>query len=170
MSNIFEFPIKWEKGKGLDPTSCQSHQDYLTQMCGSVSQSLEQQISLAADMVSRQTCHPTYQEVLVHSIHCRTIYKSYKVYAIQPQINETPCKQRNNLSTSKVPMFIFLQTRTSQGEDTLAIKTNGLVPMCPLLLWLVSWNTYCGCLRQPMIITSYFNRIVPTYQNRFSPT
>ena len=78
-SNIFEFPIKWERGKGLDPSTCQPHKEYLTEMCERVSRSLEQQISQAADMVGRETSHPNYQEVLTHSLHCRALHNSHLV-------------------------------------------------------------------------------------------
>ena len=82
-SNVFEFPVKWERGKGLDPTNCQPHEGYLSRMCERVRQSLEQQISLAADTVNRQTCHTTYQETLTHGVHCQTLLKSHMVHKKQ---------------------------------------------------------------------------------------
>ena len=72
--------MKWERGKGLDPTTCTSHEDYLTQMCERVTQSLEQMICQAAETVGRQTVHSTYQEVLTHSLHCQTLYNSHMVH------------------------------------------------------------------------------------------
>ena len=88
VSNIFEFPVKWERGKGLDPTACQPHQDYLGQMCDRLSQSLEQQISLAAEAIDRQTCHATYQEVLTHGLHCRTVFNSHMVNTSRQMLGE----------------------------------------------------------------------------------
>lgn len=78
-SNIFEFPIKWERGKGLDPDSCPPHEDYLIQMCERVCHTLQEHISHAADIVHMQTCNATYQEVLVHSTHCQKIAQTYMV-------------------------------------------------------------------------------------------
>ena len=86
-SNVFEFPVKWERGRGLDPTNCQPHEDYLSRMCERVRQSLEQQISLAADTVNRQTCHTTYQETLTHGVHCQTLLKSHMVDKKQTVFN-----------------------------------------------------------------------------------
>ena len=76
VSNIFEFPIKWQQDKGLDPATCPLHEEYLTQMCGKVSLNLEQRITEAADRASMQSSNATYQEVLTHGGYCRNIVQT----------------------------------------------------------------------------------------------
>ena len=81
-SNIFEFLIKWQRGRGVDPSAYQPHEDYLMQMCEKVSNTFEQHISDAADILGMQSSNATYQEVLVHAVHCRKIAKSCMVRII----------------------------------------------------------------------------------------
>lgn len=78
-SNIFEFPVKWEKNKGVDPDLCPSHSDYLLEMCEKVSSALQKQISDAADLLNMQGSNATHQEVLIHGAHCKKIVQRYMV-------------------------------------------------------------------------------------------
>ena len=78
-SNIFEFPVKWQKNKGVDPDLCPSHSDYLSEMCEKVSGALHQQISDAAALLELQSSNATHQEVLVHGAHCKKIVQKYMV-------------------------------------------------------------------------------------------
>lgn len=89
-SNIYEFPIKWQRGKGVDPATCPSHETYLTQMCERVCQCLEQHISRAADIINIQSHNSTYQEVLTHNTHCRKLYQTYMVCKTVKNLHAPP--------------------------------------------------------------------------------
>ena len=79
-SNIFEFSLKWEKNKGLDPEQCPSHAQYLSEISEKMTGTIEQQITEAAHILQLQSSSRTYQEVLAHGAHCKEIVTKAMVY------------------------------------------------------------------------------------------
>ena len=111
-SNIHEFPIKWQRGKGVDPTLCPSHEAYLTDMCERVSLCLEGHISEAADTVNMQCSNSVYQEVLTHNYHCRELYQTYMVQSTHRNINV---------------IKTWVHTMLDIGKDTVALICSNVV-------------------------------------------
>lgn len=78
-SNIFEFPIKWQKNSGLDPDNNSTHSQYLTSMCEKFSSTLESKIANTASLLRVQTSNTVYQEVLHHGACCQEHVQKFMV-------------------------------------------------------------------------------------------
>lgn len=70
--NIFEFSLKWQKGKGFDPSHNPSHSAYLEDLCQKFTSGLKRRIEDRAAFMSAMDGHRTYQEVLHHGAYCRS--------------------------------------------------------------------------------------------------
>ena len=76
-SNICDFPLQWQKGKGLDPENNPSHGQYIASLCEAVRTSLIEKLELTAAERATKTDPQTdvYQEALLHVDHCKAISK-----------------------------------------------------------------------------------------------
>ena len=63
-TNIFEFLIKWQRGKGLDLGENSLHQDYLQELCKEMVATLTEKISSVANRLDNKTGGRLYQEVM----------------------------------------------------------------------------------------------------------
>ena len=70
--NIFEFQLKWQKNRGLDPEHNPSHSAYLESLCKRLTSGLERRIGDMAAFMSVLDVNRTYQEVLHHGAYCRS--------------------------------------------------------------------------------------------------
>ena len=81
-TNIYEFPLKWQRNRGLDPDLNSTHSEYLAELCDKFFSIMEAKISDAANLLQMQTLHPVYQEVLHHGAYCREKAKDFLVSSI----------------------------------------------------------------------------------------
>ena len=79
-TNIFEYPIKWQKGRGLCPEENSTHEDYLRQLGEDMATTLKARISSTAEALDCKTRDVLCQEVIFHSAYCRKKAKSFMVY------------------------------------------------------------------------------------------
>lgn len=82
-SNIFEFLVKWQKNRGLDPNSCPEHSQYITDLCRQFSETLMGKLSQVAGEVEQEMLHPVQQEVLLHAQHCTELIRQSLVREMQ---------------------------------------------------------------------------------------
>ena len=75
-SNIFEFSLKWQKNKGLDPDL---NSEYLAKMSEKLTAALEATISDSAKFIQEHTGSAVYQEVLCHGTYCKEKAKDFLV-------------------------------------------------------------------------------------------
>ena len=86
-SNILEFPLKWQKGKGLDPMLNSCHADYLNDMCSTLCAAVEAKISSAAQVLSGKLASAVYDEVLWHATYCKRRVQHFVVSGLHGQIH-----------------------------------------------------------------------------------
>ena len=70
-SNIFEFPLKWQKEKGLDPVENSSHLHYLENLCDKMVEALMKNIDTVSEAMEWEASNEAYFEAVHHSIYCR---------------------------------------------------------------------------------------------------
>ena len=70
-SNIFEFPLKWQKEKGLDPVGNSSHLHYLDSLCDKMVEALMKNIDTVSDAMEWAASNEAYLEAVHHSIYCK---------------------------------------------------------------------------------------------------
>ena len=79
--NIFDFPINWIKGLGLDTVGEESHKAYLLEFCGRVLDFLKDKIlySMETTTLSLKVMGGLYQEVLWHTHYATSKLKKFFV-------------------------------------------------------------------------------------------
>ena len=87
--NIFDFPIKWVKGLGLDTAGDDSHKAYIVEFCNKVLGFLKDKILQAMETttLSLKVMDGLYQEVLWHTYYATSKLKNYFVsylYIMEP--------------------------------------------------------------------------------------
>ena len=119
--NIFEFLVKWQKNRGLDPNSCPEHSQYITDLCRQFSETLMEQLSQVASRVEQEMMHPVEQEVLLHAQHCNELVRQSLV-SVMTQLESvllqesSPCKVKVVLVET-----IFLCFQQSTSDILLAL-------------------------------------------------
>lgn len=80
-TNIFDFPIKWIKGLGLDTVGDDSHKAYIAEFCGKVLDTMKDKImqEMEATSLSLKVMDGLYQEVLWHTHYATSKFKNYFV-------------------------------------------------------------------------------------------
>ena len=78
-TNIFEFPIKWAKGCGLDPRNDPTHSDYLQSLLATSTDFLQQKITAAAEWYEDHSGPELYKEALFHGHLCQEKAKQFRV-------------------------------------------------------------------------------------------
>ena len=78
-SNIFEFLIKWQKGKGLDPVENPSHKEYLQDASREMVAALKEKISAAAECLEHRVKDKVCQEAMHHSVYCKKKASTFMV-------------------------------------------------------------------------------------------
>jgi hypothetical protein len=82
-TNISEFLIKWQKGKGLDPVENLSHKEYLHDVCQEMVIALQEKISAAAECLEQRVRDKVCQEVMHHGTYCKKKATTFMVSARQ---------------------------------------------------------------------------------------
>lgn len=70
-ANIFEFPLKWQKGKGLDPKENSLHVQYLDRLCDTMVEAVKEKIDAVSKAIESEGSHKTYLEAVHHSLYCK---------------------------------------------------------------------------------------------------
>jgi len=79
--SIFDFPIKWVKGLGLDIIGDDTHKAYIVEFCDQVLAAVKDKIMQAIETTnsSFKVMEGLYQEVLWHTHHATSKLKNYLV-------------------------------------------------------------------------------------------
>lgn len=79
--NIFDFPVKWIKGLGLDTVGDDSHKAYISEFCDKVLATVKDKIMQAIETTALllKVMDGLYQEVLWHTHYANSKFKSYFV-------------------------------------------------------------------------------------------
>lgn len=74
-SNVLEFPVQWQKGKGLDPESNPAHLQYTTNFTQSFFDTVKEKMIIAATNFATISAvqGKVYQEAFLHLNHCKNI-------------------------------------------------------------------------------------------------
>lgn len=81
-TNIFEFLIKWQRGKGLDPLEKTTHAEYLQELSLEMIDALKARISATAEAIESQSRDEICQEVMCHSVYCKKKATTFMVVII----------------------------------------------------------------------------------------
>jgi hypothetical protein len=79
-SSIMEFPLKWVKGRGLDPQHDSAHSKYLLKAYTTCVEHLKDRISSAVDEYNGTSGGALYKEVLFHGHYCKERAKEFKIH------------------------------------------------------------------------------------------
>ena len=74
-----EFPLKWVKGRGLDPQHDSAHSKYLLKAYTTCVEHLKDRILSAVDEYNGTSGGALYKEVLFHGHYCKERAKEFKV-------------------------------------------------------------------------------------------
>ena len=87
--NIFDFPINWIKGLGLDTVGEESHKAYLVEFCDRVLGFLKDKIlqSIKTTTLFLKVMNGLYQEVLWHTYYATSKLKKYFVSCLHNVIH-----------------------------------------------------------------------------------
>lgn len=88
-TNIFEFLIKWQKGKGLDPVENPSHSEYLQDFSRDMVTALQEKISAAAECLEHTVKDKVCQEAMHHSMHCKKKASAFMVSISEKWVGST---------------------------------------------------------------------------------
>lgn len=69
--NIFEFLLKWQKGKGLDPSDNTAHAEYLEDLGLRMTTVLKDRITGVARMMDSGAGNSVFQETSYQNIYCK---------------------------------------------------------------------------------------------------
>ena len=78
-TNIFEFPIKWAKGSGLDPQNDPTHSEYLQSLLTTSIDFLLKKITTAAEWYREHFGTELCKEALFHGHLCQEKAKQFRV-------------------------------------------------------------------------------------------
>ncbi len=78
-TNIFEYSIKWQKGRGLDAKENSAHEEYLRELTEKMVTMLKERISTVAESLDCKAQDTLCQEVMCHSAYCRKKTKTFMV-------------------------------------------------------------------------------------------
>jgi len=67
-TNIFEFMVRWQKGKGLHPSENTAHEIYLKELCASMVDAVTKKLGAVCEAIEEEEKNQTFVEVLHHTL------------------------------------------------------------------------------------------------------
>ena len=147
--NIFEFSLKWQKGKGLDPTHNSSHSAYLEDLCQKFTSGLKRRIEDRAAFMSALDGHRTYQEVLHHGAYCRSRASTCLVCKVWGKTLYTVFTICLLLSPPVSLPPLFLPSVPSRPLSFTRIVAPSQLEYSPILI--VAWTNLWLCMAQLVV-------------------
>ena len=135
-TNIFEFPIKWARGCGLDPQNDSTHSEYLHSLLTTSTDFLQQKITTAAEWHHEHSGSELYKEALFHGHLCQEKAKQFRVSELHVAYTavSTSCSRTvltcNNRTVSIFLAFLYFFLAIRLKLSPLGIQC---VPGCSVM-------------------------------------